>query len=94
MLPHLQADPPVESLYVEVATHFVSPEESSTESPEYFRLMLRLRERTRDRLRFAFRLAFTPSVGEWQSVRLPASLFPLYRLVRLVRLAKRLAGVS
>jgi len=56
--------------------------------------MLRLRERTRDQLRFAARLALTPSVGEWQSVGLPAPLFPLYRVVRLFRLAKRLGGAK
>jgi Uncharacterised nucleotidyltransferase len=63
-----------------------------TESMPYFCLMIRLRERWRDRVRFLGRLAFTPSVGEWQSIRLPEPLFPLYRLVRLGRLAKKLAA--
>jgi hypothetical protein len=60
------------------------------ESAVYFRLMMRLRERRSDRLRFLHRLIFTPGPGEWKAVRLPASLFPLYRLVRLSRLAARL----
>jgi len=50
-----------------------------------------LRERARDKLRFLFRLAFTPSIGEWEVVRLPAPLFPLYRIIRLFRLAGRLS---
>jgi hypothetical protein len=57
----------------------------------YFRLMMRLRERRADRLRFLARLTFTPGPGEWEAVRLPKLLFPLYRMVRLVRLAARLA---
>jgi hypothetical protein len=62
-----------------------------TESIAYFRLMLHLRERWQDRARFLSRLAFTPSVSEWNAVRLPKSLQPIYRVVRLSRLAKRLA---
>jgi Uncharacterised nucleotidyltransferase len=58
----------------------------------YFRLMMRLRERRVDRWRFMTRLTFTPGPGEWDAVRLPKALFPLYRLVRLVRLAARFAG--
>jgi len=55
----------------------------------YFRLMMRLRERRADRVRFLTRLTFTPGPGEWEAVRLPKSLFPLYRVVRLARLAAR-----
>ena len=40
--------------------------EYHTESMAYFRLMMDVRERWRDRLRFVGRLAFTPSVGEWE----------------------------
>jgi hypothetical protein len=58
----------------------------------YFRLMMRLRERRADRVRFLARLTFTPGPGEWETVRLPRSLFPFYRVVRMVRLAGRLAG--
>jgi hypothetical protein len=57
----------------------------------YFRLMMRLRERRGDRLRFLVRLTFTPGPGEWEAVRLPRTLFPLYRLVRLARLVGRFA---
>jgi hypothetical protein len=38
------------------------------------------------------RLALTPGPGEWQAVRLPKPLFPLYRLVRLTRLAAKAVG--
>ena len=61
------------------------------ESISYFRLMMRLRERRRDRLRFLSRLISTPGPGEWQSVLLPRPLFFGYRLIRLFRLAARVA---
>ena len=65
--------------------------EDATESLRYFRAMMQLRERWQDRLRFAWQLVATPSVGEWQAVRIPDSLFPLYRGVRAIRLLKRFA---
>ncbi|MGH9510550.1 MAG: nucleotidyltransferase domain-containing protein [Terriglobales bacterium] len=63
-----------------------------TESIGYFRLMLALRERWQDRARFLCRLIFTPGAGEWEAVRLPPWLFPLYRGVRIYRLAGRLTA--
>ncbi|MHB8216459.1 MAG: nucleotidyltransferase domain-containing protein [Candidatus Sulfotelmatobacter sp.] len=57
----------------------------------YFRLMMRLRERRLDRVRFLTRLTFTPGPGEWDAVRLPKILFPMYRVVRLARLGARFA---
>ncbi len=65
-----------------------------TESIPYFRLMMRLRERWQDRARFLWRLAVTPGPSEWLAVRLPESFQLLYRLMRLCRLAKRLASTG
>ncbi|HTS07203.1 MAG TPA: nucleotidyltransferase family protein [Candidatus Eisenbacteria bacterium] len=59
------------------------------ESLAYFRFMLQLRENPADRARFLTRLALTPGPGEWNSLRVPDLLFPLYRLVRLSRLIAR-----
>jgi hypothetical protein len=78
------------SLANEIKSHLASESPYNVESLAYFRLMMRLRERPADRRRFLQRLAFTPGPGEWQAVRLPGALFPLYRLVRLLRLAARL----
>ena len=55
---------------------------------EYFKLTASARERTRDRTRFWWRLATTPGAGEWSVVRLPGPLFPLYRIIRLGRVAR------
>jgi len=85
-------DPAMPSLADEIQTHLASESTYNVESLAYFRLMMRLRERPADRRRFLQRLVFTPGPGEWQAVHLPGPLFPLYRLVRLSRLAARLLG--
>jgi len=64
--------------------------EFDVESIGYFRLMIRLRERFADRVRLATRLMFTPGPGEWDAVKLPRVLFPVYSVVRMARLAARL----
>lgn len=63
--------------------------EPDTESIRYFRAQLETRERWRDRMRFVWRLATTPSVQEWQAVRIPDRFFALYRGLRIARLMKR-----
>ena len=78
----------------EIAKHIGNAEEYRTESFRYFRLIARLRERFSDRWRFGLRLAFTPSLGEWALVKLPEPLFPLYRLIRVFRLAGRVLASS
>jgi hypothetical protein len=80
------------ALAEEVQSHIVGDASYNVESVSYFRLMMRLRERPADRRRFLQRLVFTPGPGEWHAVHLPGPLFPLYRLVRLTRLAARLVG--
>jgi hypothetical protein len=86
---HIRSDRQVEVLGKHVQKTLSEGSQPHPESPDYFRLMLRLRERPADRWRFVSRLIFTPSVGEWSAVRLPAPLFPAYRAIRLVRLAGR-----
>ena len=88
-----QSDAQVGAMAAEIARHIPNAEEYSTESVDYFRWMLRLRERSQDRWRFASRLLFTPGLGEWAWVKLPQSLFPLYRGVRLFRVGGRLLGL-
>jgi hypothetical protein len=66
--------------------------EPRTESLQYFQRQARVRERWLDRLRFGWRLATTPSVAEWEMIKLPDTLFPLYRGVRVARLLKRLGN--
>lgn len=82
------------ALAKEIGSHVAAEQVFDVESVDYFRLMLRLRERRLDRVRFISRLALTPGPNEWAAVRLPKPLFPLYRVVRLSRLAARLVGAG
>jgi hypothetical protein len=63
-----------------------------TDTLEYFRWMMGLRERRSDQARLIWRLASTPHFNEWNAVKLPAPMFLLYPIVRAARLAKRLAA--
>jgi hypothetical protein len=89
----LPADPAALQLAEEIEARISSETVYDVESLAYFRLMLRLRERQYDQIRFLSRLIFTPGPSEWAVVRLPKLLFPLYRLVRISRLAARLVRV-
>ena len=57
---------------------------------------LRVRERVSDRLRYGIRLATTPTPTDWELLRLPPRLTPLYSVFRPLRLGlnalKRHAG--
>lgn len=86
----LPEDSAAVALAEEIRNYIASESPYNAESAAYFRLMMRVRERRTDRLRFLQRLLLTPGPGEWNAVQLPAPLFPLYRLVRLTRLAARI----
>jgi hypothetical protein len=92
VITHLRNDGNVRKLACRISKGIPESEGYRTDSIEYFRLMLQLRERASDKMRLVSRLAFTPTVSEWQIVRLPAALFPLYRVVRFYRLAGRCLG--
>lgn len=51
---------------------------------------IRTKERRLDRLRYWTRLALTPTPGDWRWVRLPDRTYPLYYVLRPIRLASRL----
>jgi len=89
----LAHDSSTQALVEVILRHITSDTPYDVESLPYFRLMMRLRERPVDRLRFLGRLVFTPGPSEWQAVRLPRPLFPLYRLVRLSRLVAKAVRV-
>jgi hypothetical protein len=82
----------VEDLANAVELKLCAGGEPDTQSLQYFRQFARCRERWQDRARLWARLALTPSVGEWESVRVADWLFPAYRVVRIGRLLKRTVG--
>ena len=77
-------------LATEIESYIASNRAFDIESLAYFRLMLHLREKRQDQVRFMSRLLFTAGPGEWDVIRLPEPLFPLYRIVRITRLAAKL----
>ena len=83
----LRRDEAARALAEEIALSVAAGVSYEEEKLSYFRLMTRLRESRTDRWRFWSRLAFTPGPGEWAAIKLPRPLFPLYRFVRLARLA-------
>lgn len=87
---NLPADDAAANLAEQLSPLIRNSDSPGTESVAYFRQMLALRERRSDRFRFLLRLLLTPGPNEWNTLRLPGALFPLYRLVRLYRVAKRL----
>ncbi len=86
----IAADPLVPVLGKEFAERLARGATYDFESTEYFRLILKLRERHRDRWKYIWRLVWTPGEGEVEAVRLPEPLFPLYRIVRIGRLMRKL----
>ncbi|HTC45758.1 MAG TPA: nucleotidyltransferase family protein [Candidatus Aquilonibacter sp.] len=85
----IQADLAAGEFAQQIAISIAGGVEYEEQKISYFRLMMGLRERKMDRMRFFMRLAFTPGPGEWEAVRLPQVFFPLYRIVRIARLAGR-----
>jgi hypothetical protein len=83
-------DSAANALAERVLGQIVADTDFDPESVGYFRLMMELRERRADQASFLWRLWATPGAGEWSAVRLPAPLFPLYRAVRMCRMAGRM----
>ena len=87
----IATDPQVPALGREFAERLTRGASYDFESTEYFRLILKLRERRGDRWRCLWRLVWTPGAGEVAAARLPEAFFPLYRIVRIGRLLRKLA---
>lgn len=83
-------DPRVPVLGREFAGRLARGAAYDFESTKYFRRIMNLRERRGDRWRYIWRLVWTPGAGDVAAVRLPEALFPLYRIVRVGRLIRKL----
>jgi hypothetical protein len=88
----IAANPRAHSLGAEFAERLARNATYDFESTEYFCLMLKLRERRGDRWRYVWRLVWTPGAGDIAAVGLPEALFPLYRIVRIGRLVRKLVS--
>ena len=86
----IAADASVLPLGREFAERLARGAEYDFESTKYFRLIMKLRERRRDRWRYVWRLLWTPGAGDIAAVGLPERFFPLYPIVRIGRLMRKL----
>jgi hypothetical protein len=86
----IASDPTAPVLGQEFAARLMRAATYDFESTEYFRLIMKLRERRGDRWRYLWRLFWTPGEGDLAALHLPEALFPLYRIVRVGRLMRKL----
>lgn len=101
LLPHLllsvplpgdvlaRADPAARRLAVQVARLLLRSLGREPAPRTCYSVYLRARPRWQQRLRFLGELLFTPTLAEWESLRLPDAAFPLYHLYRPFRLVFR-----
>jgi len=85
----MAADRTLPTLAGDVTAYLFADGRGGRQSLSSTRLYLRMRERWQDRLRYGTATLFTPTLEDWNSLPLPEPLFPLYSLVRPIRLLMR-----
>jgi hypothetical protein len=86
----IDADGAIDALVAAaMARLFAAPAEVGDDTPANLLFNLRARDGLLDRARYAARWLFAPSPEDWRWTRLPDALFPLYRVLRPVRLLLR-----
>jgi hypothetical protein len=91
----IEGDPRLSRLAAEAVARMFEPdggeddEDAGEAAAANLRFNLRLGDGAMDRARFAARWIFGPTPEDWRAVDLPDALFPLYRIVRPVRLLIR-----
>jgi hypothetical protein len=90
----VQADPAVRTLARRVQERLFRPSGSPRRFSEVmFRpIHVQMRERLRDKVRYCVRSATTHTVGDWMALPLPRPLFPLYYVLRPIRLVGKYGG--
>jgi hypothetical protein len=89
----IDADADLARLAAEVEARLLAEDaEEGDETVANLRFNLRARDGLADRARSAARWFFAPGPEDWRWVHLPDALFPLYRLLRPVRLLLRHGG--
>ncbi len=82
VLGRLAAEARAPKLAAEIRERFLTDRPAGGES----RFHLRSMDRMRDQVRFLLGTIFEPTEADWDSLRIPPSLFPLYYLARPLRL--------
>jgi hypothetical protein len=89
ILQRLGGDPAIRPLASQVRERLFADRAEPPGLGETSLFFLRARDRLRDRVRHCLDLAMTPTLEDWESVPLPASLSFLYYLTRPIRLARK-----
>jgi hypothetical protein len=87
---YTESDKTVGRFVKTIGARIVAGEHCDVTRSAYFYEFSQLRERLRDRGRFWWRLITTPGIGEWETANLGNPASPLYRGVRMYRLASKL----
>lgn len=87
VLQRARSDITVASLAREVRDRLTVDPQREPTAAQLRRFQFRVRDRWRDRIRVFAVTALTPGPGEWEWVRLPDGFYPLYYVLRPVRLA-------
>jgi hypothetical protein len=82
----LQTDPSVTRLGAQVRAQLFREADGSPKAFETLLFRLRGRERLRDKFRYCVHRPTTLTAGDWALLHLPDALFPLYYLLRPIRL--------
>ena len=82
----LQTDPAVTRLGAQARAQLFREAHGSPKMSETLRFRLTGRERLRDKLRYCVQRPTTLTAGDWALLRLPDALFPLYYVLRPLRL--------
>ncbi len=90
ILYRMWGDPAIQTLASQVRERLFADTNDPVERAETFLFFLRARECVRDRVRHCLALAMTPSLDDWKSVPLPASLTFLYYFIRPIRVSRKI----
>jgi hypothetical protein len=89
---YLRSDLAIEPMAGKIANAIVNCQNCDFSKRAYFSEFARLRERKTDRARFWWRLLTTPSVSEWKTANIGNPRSPVYRGIRMYRLAVKMIG--
>ncbi|MGB8521662.1 MAG: nucleotidyltransferase family protein [Candidatus Acidiferrales bacterium] len=90
----VQADPAATDVASEIANRLMSLNYRSLDAPGRFNFRRRMLPGTFEGWRYAMRLSVVPAEEDWQMMRLPGPLAPLYIALRPLRLLRKYGWAS
>jgi hypothetical protein len=90
----VQADRVATDVASEIASRLLSPDYRSLDAPGRFNFRRRMLSGSFAGWRYALRLSVIPAEEDWQMMRLPGPLAPLYIALRPLRLLRKYGWAS